>query len=294
VLKIRTVRLRTRKVFAQSRDEVLQSSTSIGRMNYYNQQGGQSPAAAAASQQNYGEVLWRIAKAAGVAGFNFFVDENLVYHGLPYTLRAGDEQVLSRWNMLEQKLTVSRVQAVVQVLADGTALLESRGKAPTLWRACGGPWYALNRGEQAPLADGDQVSLDPYHPEAAVFTCHDERALQQGGYQQSYQQGGVGQNQRYYVQATCDYAAEQAGYLGFRGRGHRGAATGRARWLVGGSALRPGWVVPIQLLLGAVLPVTGIARQSASTVDPTRGDERLDAARVGRMHLARAAVAAAC
>jgi len=217
VLKIRTVRLRTRKVFAQSRDEVLQSSTSIGRMNYYNQQGGQSPAAAAASQQNYGEVLWRIAKAAGVAGFNFFVDENLVYHGLPYTLRAGDEQVLSRWNMLEQKLTVSRVQAVVQVLADGTALLESRGKAPTLWRACGGPWYALNRGEQAPLADGDQVSLDPYNPEAAVFTCHDERALQQGGYQQSgYQQGGVGQNQRYYVQATCDYAAEQAGYLGFR------------------------------------------------------------------------------
>ena len=44
-------------------------------------------------------------------------------------------QVLSRWNMFKQKLTVSRVQCVMQVLADGTAVAESRGKGPTLWCA---------------------------------------------------------------------------------------------------------------------------------------------------------------
>ena len=41
---------------------------------------------------------------------------------------------LTRWNMLTQKLTVSRKQGVVQCLADGTATLTSEGKGPTLWR----------------------------------------------------------------------------------------------------------------------------------------------------------------
>ena len=62
---------------------------------------------------------------SGVRGFEFFEGDRLVCHPLPYTLRSGDERVMSRWNMARQKLTVSRVQCVVRVLADGTATLES-------------------------------------------------------------------------------------------------------------------------------------------------------------------------
>eukprot|EP00964_Phaeocystis_antarctica_P106327 scaffold71222_cov50-Phaeocystis_antarctica.AAC.1 len=40
--------------------------------------------------------------------------------------------------MLNQKLTVSRKQGVVQCLADGTATLTSEGRGPTLWREHGG------------------------------------------------------------------------------------------------------------------------------------------------------------
>ena len=110
------------------------------------------------------------------------------------------EQVLSRFHMFEQKLTVSRRQAVVQVLADGTAALTSCGRGPTLWRARGGAWVALQLGDSLLLTDGDQVSVDCNDPEGAVFTCQEQSAAQQGGgYSQQNggyeQQGGGGYSQ---------------------------------------------------------------------------------------------------
>jgi len=85
--------------------------------------------------------------------------------------------VLSRWNMKEQKPTVSRVQCGVRVSDDGTATLTSSGKGPTLWRAWGGPWQALHKDERHILADGDQVSLDCWDPEGSVFTCQLQGAM---------------------------------------------------------------------------------------------------------------------
>ena len=103
--------------------------------------------------------------------------------GVQYTLRPGDEQVLSRWNMISQKITVSREQCAVKVLADGTALLTSRGRGPTLWREHDGRWYALGKGESVHLSDGDQVSLDCNEPDGTVFVCH-ESPIQQDAYEQ--------------------------------------------------------------------------------------------------------------
>tara|TARA_B110001452_G_scaffold138345_1_gene115020 strand:+ start:687 stop:1493 length:807 start_codon:yes stop_codon:yes gene_type:complete len=93
------------------------------------------------------------------------------YRYLPYTLRNGAMQALSRWNMQRQRLTVSRVQCEVRVGRDGTATLASCGKGPTLWRAWGGPWNALYQGGRHALSHGDQLSLDWQEPEGAVFTC---------------------------------------------------------------------------------------------------------------------------
>ena len=184
-----------------------------GETYYYNADSGMTqwaPPQAAAAQQNYGnydatQVLWRVAGFCGVAGFNFFQENEVVAYGkagsslvyipLPYTLRNGDEQVLSRWNMLKQKLTVSRKQSTVRILNDGTATLTSIGRGPTLWRARGDAWYELRNGESLVLSDQDQVSLDCNDPEAAIFTCHDERAVQQDGYAQGgYAQDGYAQD----------------------------------------------------------------------------------------------------
>ena len=113
------------------------------------------------------------------------------YRYLPYLLRNGEEQVLSRWNMEKQKLTVSRVQCKIQVSADGTAGLLSTGKGPTLWRVWGGPWNRLSKGEWHILAGGDQLSLDWHDPEAAIVTCQVEHA--QDYVQQDYAQPGYAQ-----------------------------------------------------------------------------------------------------
>eukprot|EP00322_Chrysochromulina_rotalis_P007535 CAMPEP_0115854366 /NCGR_PEP_ID=MMETSP0287-20121206/13988_1 /TAXON_ID=412157 /ORGANISM="Chrysochromulina rotalis, Strain UIO044" /LENGTH=275 /DNA_ID=CAMNT_0003308483 /DNA_START=38 /DNA_END=865 /DNA_ORIENTATION=+ len=142
------------------------------------------------------QVLWRVvAGCSGVTGFNFYDErDELVYRGLPYKLKNGDVQVLSRWNMRRQKLTVSRVQCIVQI-HDGTATLTSCGKGPTLWRGYGQDWVALGDGDQVPLTTGDQVSLDCTDPEAAVFTCLDESLTQDSSHQQpaSCHQPGLAQ-----------------------------------------------------------------------------------------------------
>ena len=173
--------VRTTNLLAQTRDEILRSVKTAGSQAtyYYNEQAQAQWGQTSNGQPDGAQALWRVTAFSGVTGFNFFQDDELVYIPLPYALRLGDEQVLSRWNMFNQKLHVSRVQCVLQVRADGTAVVESRGKGPTLWRERGGVWYSLQKGEAAPLADGDQLSLDCNDPEAAVFTCHDERAVQQ-------------------------------------------------------------------------------------------------------------------
>lgn len=180
-----------------------------GETYYYNGETGQSQWQS--PLPNSAPLLWRVDGVRGVERFPGDTDAVRMIkmldeddweweddYELPYNLRNGEEQMLGRRNMIYSKLTVSRVQAVVQVASDGTATLESRGKGPTLWRERGDPlWWALQRGERAPLADGDEMSLDVNDPEAAVFTCWRERAVQpQDGYlsqwENSYpQQGGI-------------------------------------------------------------------------------------------------------
>lgn len=96
------------------------------------------------------------------------------YRHLPYKLRNGEMQVLSRWNMAQQKLTVSRVQCAVRVAASGAATLTSCGKGPTLWRAWGGPWNALHREERrAPLGTeySRRSSVAGYPRSSPVGAC---------------------------------------------------------------------------------------------------------------------------
>ena len=73
-------------------------------------------------QGNGGEVLWRLDRYCGVVGFSgvpgFTAEhKNSMYTpedddffrpcALPYTLCSGDERPLSRWNMIDQRLTVT-------------------------------------------------------------------------------------------------------------------------------------------------------------------------------------------
>ena len=93
------------------------------------------------------QVVWQLAPAFGVFS--------------EYFVRNGEELTLGRFDMLEQKLTVSRAQCVVQVAADGTATLYSFGKRPTgLRRACGRAREARRwlRGAHAVVGSGDARS----------------------------------------------------------------------------------------------------------------------------------------
>jgi len=169
-----------------------------GQTYYYNEQTGATQWEPPVGMGNTpAQVLWRIAAYNGVAGFSGvagFAAENKYQHyqlefgnegrpcQLPYTLGVGDEHVLSRWNMIEQRLTVSRVQSTLRCNADGSTTLTSEGKGATLWREPGGMWNTLQKGEQVTVAHGDQVSLDFNEPEAAVFEIQQEGAAMQGGY----------------------------------------------------------------------------------------------------------------
>ena len=131
--------------------------------------------------------LWRLAPYTGVCGFsgvsgftaeakyNNFVQEfeNSDVKGrpcqLPYKLAAGDERMLSRWNMIDQKLTVDRAQALVECFKDGSAILTGKGDKPTLWADSSGQWTNIEKEESVQLSHGDLVSLDCSDPEGAVF-----------------------------------------------------------------------------------------------------------------------------
>jgi hypothetical protein len=170
-----------------------------GHTYYYNEQTGASqweppqsqwepPQVATARQAPGAQAVWRFAGLSGVAGFDFTQDDphyrtwglhaRSTKNALPYTLRSGDEQVLSRWNMVNQKLTVSRRQCTVRCHGDGVATLTSEGKGPTVWRENGGAWIALQKGDRVTLSDGDSIGLDFNDPDAAVFVCQLEGAMQ--------------------------------------------------------------------------------------------------------------------
>ena len=152
----------------------------LNRQNYDGQQGYAiySP-----------QVTLSVAEFSGVTGFagsSSYLPAGLYcpiygrYGYLPYTLRNGEEQVLSRWHMKKQKLTVSRKQCQLAVAADGTATLTSTGRGPTMVRTWSGadgvhgPWNALYKDTVHVLGDGDQIGLDCDDPDSAVFTCHVE------------------------------------------------------------------------------------------------------------------------
>jgi len=65
--------------------------------------------------------------AQGVVGHDkhIYGREREDYTELPYIVNVGDETVLSRWNMMQPSSFVSRVQCIVQVAPDGTALSAS-------------------------------------------------------------------------------------------------------------------------------------------------------------------------
>ena len=130
--------------------------------------------------------LWRLAPYTGVCGFSgvagFAAEakydsftqefENSDVTGrpcqLPYKLGVGDERMLSRWNMIDQKLTVDRAQALVECFKDGTATLTGKGDRPTLWASPGGQWTPIEKEASVQLSH-DLVSLDSSDPDAAIF-----------------------------------------------------------------------------------------------------------------------------
>jgi len=88
----------------------------------------------------------------------------------------GDEQILGRFDMVEQDPFISRAQCVVHVAADGSASLTSLGKPPTMVRAdSDAPWYAIFKDQTEPLIDGVQICLAKYSETSrrkpAIFTC---------------------------------------------------------------------------------------------------------------------------
>jgi hypothetical protein len=168
--------LRTRGLVAQ--EGWVTGVDQSGQAYFFNDQTNEFQYEPPAAVQRFygGQVLWRLLGSR--TGTHYWCN---------YELKNGDVQSLSRFNMLTQKLTVSRVQCIVQV-HDGMATLTSCGRGPTLWRQRGLNWVALDNGDQVPLNDGDQISLDCSDPEGAVFECVDASVAQHGGYQQGYAQ----------------------------------------------------------------------------------------------------------
>jgi protein phosphatase PTC7 len=103
----------------------------------------------------------------------------------PYTIGAGEEQVLGRYDMASQNPYVSRQQCIVRTATNGTATLVSIGKKPTGWRASAGDaWLWLEKDDSRLVTHGSQVSLDVQNPEGVIFSVEQEGLMQpqQHGY----------------------------------------------------------------------------------------------------------------
>jgi len=207
------VQRRSTQLFARLTDWTTRVDETSGATYYYNEETGESqwepPQAAVAQQDDGGQSdsekpkpLWSFVGSSGTVVNG--------YRHVDYNLRKHDVQVLSRFNMLQQRLTVSRKQCLVSCLADGSATLTSVGRGATLWREQGGPWCSVQMGEGLVLSDGDQVSLDCNDPNEVVFTCQQKCAAQQGGSQQG--EGGYQQGEGGYQQGGRQSASQQSGY----------------------------------------------------------------------------------
>jgi hypothetical protein len=153
---------------------------------YYNEATGESqwePPQPGTAHPDYSksQAVWSVGGVRGVSGFTYREGSAHLdpYRDLPYTVCTSNDIVLGRWNMVAQKIHVSREQCKVKVAGDGTATLISCGKPPTLWRSrTAVSWDALLKWDEKPLSDGDMISLDAQDRDAAVFVV--ERAVQQG------------------------------------------------------------------------------------------------------------------
>lgn len=140
-----------------------------GSLFYFNEHTGESQWF---PPQGYGaQVVWRVVPGSGV--------DPLTEH----TIRNGEEQVLGRWDMLQQSVYISRMQCIVQVAADGTATLVSTGKPPTAVRLPNdASWYNiwLSNGERKTLVNGEQIALDCKNPDGAFYTIWCEETAYMG------------------------------------------------------------------------------------------------------------------
>ena len=109
------------------------------------------------------QATWRLEGSYGVTSFTGvagFPGEHYTrhfqqdYYGLPYTLQNGDERVLSRWNMVEQSLTVSRKQCK-------GASASARSQPRDLWLVSS-PWILARLPSVA--ASNPQTSPDRHPP----------------------------------------------------------------------------------------------------------------------------------
>ena len=115
------VQRRSIQLFAQLTDWTTCVDEASGATYYYNEETGESqweppPQAAIAQQDDGGQSASEHPHGTNQALWRFVGSSGTVVNGyrhVPYNLRKHDVQVLSRFNMLNQRLTVSRKQCLV-------------------------------------------------------------------------------------------------------------------------------------------------------------------------------------
>ena len=157
-----------------------------GQTYYYNAQTGASQWEPPQAVVPARKALWTLAPTDGVLN--------------EYQLHSGEEQVLGRFDMVEQSPYVSRMQCIVRVANDGTASVISLGKAQTRIVIGSDAWsrrtVILGKEQTHALKDGEQIALQKDHLSGsmqAVFTvyapaAHGDSHAQEDGYAQQGQQ----------------------------------------------------------------------------------------------------------
>lgn len=141
---------------------------------------------------------WRVDAVVGVTGMpQQRFPSKPKFWTMPYFVSNGENQILGRWNLMQPSPYVSRCQAMVKVLPDGTPILIGCGKNPCYWRSQNGMWNYLYRRQTVTLENGLQISLDCANPEAAIVTCTVANGMQPGGMQGGFQQQGGMQQMGY-------------------------------------------------------------------------------------------------
>mmetsp|Transcript_21774 Transcript_21774/g.50159 ORF Transcript_21774/g.50159 Transcript_21774/m.50159 type:complete len:228 (+) Transcript_21774:54-737(+) len=111
--------------------------------------------------------------------------------GVPFYITNGQDQVAGRTNVLYDCPGVDQNQCLIKARSNGdTAIVGTGNENPTLVRSVRdgqwGEWDVIYKGQNRWLFSGDQISLDYYNPEAAVFQLTEENV---GMDWQSWQNG---------------------------------------------------------------------------------------------------------